>query len=87
MSITSITCRGLAKILVINTSIALMPPLMLLVFSAEHVSFHKLLLTSFYSLIYANCIGGVNFATIPRLWFRNRWPWPCDAWLRRNRPG
>jgi two-component system, LytTR family, sensor histidine kinase AlgZ len=66
MSITE--CRGLIKILIINTAIALMPPLMLLVLSVQNVSFHKLLLTFLYSLIYANCIGGLNFATIPRLW-------------------
>src|SRR5260370_38230281 len=57
--------RTLTKILIVNTAIALMPPLMLVVLSIDNVSFHRLLLTFLYSWIYANCIGGLNFATIP----------------------
>jgi two-component system sensor histidine kinase AlgZ len=72
-------CRPLIKILLINTAIALMPPLLLVVLSVDNLSFHRLLLTFFYSLIYANCIGGLNFATIPRLWQAvQRYP----AWQR-----
>jgi two-component system sensor histidine kinase AlgZ len=72
-------CRPLIKILIINTAIALMPPLLLVVLSVDNLSFHRLLLTFFYSLIYANCIGGLNFATIPRLWQAvQRYP----AWQR-----
>jgi two-component system sensor histidine kinase AlgZ len=60
--------RTLTKILIFNTAIALMPPLLLVVLSVDNMSFHRLLVTFIYSLIYANCIGGLNFATIPRLW-------------------
>jgi two-component system sensor histidine kinase AlgZ len=60
--------RTLTKILIINTAIALLPPLMLVVLTVDNFSFHRLLLTFLYSLIYANCIGGLNFATIPKLW-------------------
>jgi two-component system, LytTR family, sensor histidine kinase AlgZ len=60
--------RTLAKILIINTAIALLPPLMLVVLSVDNFSFRRLLITFLYSLIYANCIGGLNFATIPKLW-------------------
>src|SRR5260370_23086629 len=60
--------RTLTKILIFNAAIALMPPLLLVVLSVDNISFHRLLVTFLYSLIYANCIGGLNFATIPRLW-------------------
>src|SRR6267154_219856 len=80
--------RGLIKILIINISIALMPPLMLVVLSVNNVSVHQLLLTFLYSLIYANCIGGLNFATIPKLWPAlqryptwQRWPLRIGALL------
>ncbi|HEY6390332.1 MAG TPA: histidine kinase [Bryobacteraceae bacterium] len=71
--------RTLAKILIVNTAIALMPPLMLVVLSVDSVPFQRVLLTFLYSLIYAHCIGGLNFATIPRLWQA-----VCDypAWQR-----
>jgi two-component system, LytTR family, sensor histidine kinase AlgZ len=94
MSITSIKCRGLIKILIINTSIAFMPALMLVVLSTDKISFHHLLLTFLYSLIYANCIGGLNFATIPRLWQAaqrypswQRWPLRIFALLANSLVG
>src|SRR5260370_18713787 len=60
--------RTLTKILIFNAAIALMPPLLLVVLSVDNTSFHRLLVKFLYSLIYDNCIGGLNFATIPRLW-------------------
>src|SRR5258706_6646367 len=71
--------RPLIKILLVNTAIALLPPLLLVVLSFDNLSFHRLLLTFIYSWIYANCIGGLNFATIPSLWQAvRRYP----AWQR-----
>src|SRR5713101_1347569 len=72
-------CRTLAKILIVNTAIALMPPLMLVVLSVANASLHRLLLTFLFSWIYANCIGGLNFATIPYVWRVVR---GHPAWLR-----
>ncbi len=94
MWITSTTCRGLIRILIINAAIALMPPLMLVVLSVDHISFQRLLFTFLYSLIYANCIGGLNFATIPRLWQAvqrypawKRWPLRIMALLANSVAG
>jgi len=79
-------CRTLAKILIINAAIALLPPLMLVVLKVDDVSFHHLRLTFLYSLIYANCIGGLNFATIPRLWQAVRSFHAWQRWPLRNMP-
>src|SRR5260370_37516776 len=71
--------RPLIKILLVNTVIALLPPLLLVVLHIDNLSFHRLLITFHYSWIYANCIGGLNFATIPQLWQAvRRYP----AWQR-----
>src|SRR6202158_1332277 len=94
MTISLSKCRGLIRILIINTAIALMPPLMLVVLDVANISFHRLLLTFLYSLIYANCIGGLNFATIPRLWQAvqrypawKRWPLRIMALLANSVAG
>src|SRR5260370_42237813 len=71
--------RTLTKILIFNDAIALMPPLLLVVLSVDNISFHRLLVTFLYSLIYPNSIGGLNFATIPQLWQRVR---GYPAWQR-----
>jgi two-component system sensor histidine kinase AlgZ len=62
------SCRPLVKILVIDTAFACIPPILLVVMSFDQVSARRLLITFGYSLVYAHCIGGLNFATIPRLW-------------------
>lgn len=61
-------CRSIVKILLLNTAFAFTPPILLLAMSSEHVPFRRLLINFGFSLIYAHCIGGLNFATIPRLW-------------------
>jgi two-component system sensor histidine kinase AlgZ len=75
------SCRPLVKILLLNSAFAFIPPILLLAMSFEHVSPRRLLITFGYSMIYAHCIGGLNFATVPRLWGavqrwspRFRWP-------------
>ena len=60
--------RQLIKILVIDTAIAFIPPILLLALSLDHVSFRHLFNTFVFSLVYAHLIGGLNFATIPSLW-------------------
>jgi two-component system sensor histidine kinase AlgZ len=71
--------KQLIKVLVIDTALAFIPPLMLLVISYDTVSFSRLFHTFYYSLIYAHCIGGLNFATIPRIWGCVK---ELKAWLR-----
>ena len=61
-------CRPLVKILLLDTAFALIPPILLVVMSFDEVSVRRLLITFGYSLVYAHCIGGLNFATIPTLW-------------------
>jgi len=69
-------CRPLVKILLLNTAFAFVPPILLLSMS-EHVPIRRLLVTFGFSLVYANCIGGLNFATVPQLWGAvQKWkPW------------
>jgi two-component system sensor histidine kinase AlgZ len=62
------SCRPIVKILLLNTAFAFVPPILLLAMWSEHVPLGRLLITFGFSLIYAHCIGGLNFATIPRLW-------------------
>jgi sensor histidine kinase YesM len=62
--------KQLVKIVVICTAFAFIPPILVLVTSVEHVSvsLERLLITFRFSLVYAFCIGGLCFATIPKLW-------------------
>lgn len=60
--------RPIVKILLLDTAFAFIPPILLLAMSSERVPFRRLLITFGFSLIYAHCIGGLSFATIPRLW-------------------
>jgi len=62
------SCRPLVKILLLNSAFAFIPPILLVAMSSEHVSLRRLLLTLGYSMVYAHCIGGLNFASVPRLW-------------------
>jgi len=71
--------KTIGKILALDTAFALIPPILLLAMSTEHVSLSRLFTTFLFSSIYSNCIGGLSFATVPRLWPAvQRFP----AWLR-----
>lgn len=73
------SCRPLVKILLLNCAFAMLPPILLVALSSERVPLEKLLITFRFSLVYANCIGGMNFATMPTLWGAvQRW----KIWLR-----
>jgi len=72
-------CRPLIKGLLLNTACAFIPPILLVALSAEHVPLEKLLITFRFSLVYSNCIGGMNFATMPTLWAAVQ-SW--SVWLR-----
>ena len=60
--------KRLVKVLIIDTAIAFIPPILILVVSANHVSFRQLLNTFLFSLVFAHVIGGLNFATVPYIW-------------------
>jgi len=61
-------CRQLVKILLLNTAFAFIPPILLVAMSREQVPIRGLLIAFGFSLVYAHCIGGLNFATVPQLW-------------------
>ena len=68
-----------AKVVLLNTAFAFVPPILVLVMSFNGVTFRRLLDTFLYSLVYAHSIGTLNFATIPKLWgCAEKW----DTWLR-----
>jgi sensor histidine kinase YesM len=72
-------CRPLVKGLLLNTACAFIPPILLVAMSAERVPLERLLITFRFSLVYANCIGGMNFVTMPTLWeAARRW----RIWVR-----
>ena len=60
--------RQLLKVLAINTAFAFIAPILLLALSHDGVSISRLRDTFLFSLVYSHCIGGLCFATIPRLW-------------------
>jgi hypothetical protein len=73
------SCRPLVKGLLLNTACAFIPPILLVALSTERVPLERLLITFRFSLVYANCIGGMNFATMPTLWkAAQRW----RIWVR-----
>jgi len=47
--------------------------------SGQQVPIRRLLITFGFSLVYAHCIGGLNFATIPQLWGAVQ---KLEPWLR-----
>ena len=57
----------LIRVLLVNTGIAFIPPLLNIVVGAP-VSFQKLVEIFGYSLVYSHCIGSLAFAAMPRLW-------------------
>jgi two-component system, LytTR family, sensor histidine kinase AlgZ len=76
--------KQLIKVLVIDTAIAFIPPILMLVLFFDRVSFPALLASFGYSLVYAHCIGSLNFATVPKIWgcvkgLRGWLRWPVRA--------
>src|SRR5579859_6890045 len=60
--------RPLVRVLAINTAFAFLPPILLLAISYDRVSMIRLRETFLFSLVYSHCIGGLCFATVPKLW-------------------
>ncbi|HLG99073.1 MAG TPA: histidine kinase [Bryobacteraceae bacterium] len=72
----------LLRVLGINTAIALVPPF-LLVALGERVSFQRLVDAFGFSFFYAQCIGSLAFAIMPRLWIRSERAAPWIRWPLR----
>ena len=74
------TCSAklVLRVLIVNTIIALIPPFLLLALEGD-VSWHHLLGSFLYSLIYAHSIGSLAFATMPRLWIASE---KFNLWTR-----
>lgn len=72
--------KRLIRILLVNTAVAFAPPILLVAMAYDDVSTRRIFLTFAYSLIYAHCIGTLNFVTMPTLWV-----WSCSpghpTWL------
>ena len=59
--------RKLIRVVAANNAIALIPPLLVLIFNPG-ASFHRLLMTFAFSAVYANVIGTTSHIVIPKLW-------------------
>jgi len=70
--------KNLVKVLAVNTVCAFIPPTLLVAMNTGPIPAGHLLNTFLTSLVYANCIGGLNFATMPILWPRAS---ALNAWL------
>ncbi len=70
-------CRPLIRILIVNSAIALVPPLLLLII-ASPVTVQKLAACFGFSLVYAHCIGSLAYAAVPRVWMATL---KSPAWL------
>ena len=54
-------------IVLIDTAIALIQPVMLVAL-VQGVTWRHFVINFAYSFVYAQCIGSLAFATIPRIW-------------------
>ena len=86
---TMCTKKLLLRTLIVNTTLALIPPFLQL--ALEHdVSWHRPAGSFGYSLIYAHCIGSLAFPTMPRVWMRQTKKLPfgragcCEPRLRSD---
>ena len=59
--------RPILRCLMVDTAVALVPPLMLLAISRA-VTWHRLLIDFGFSLVYAHSIGSLAFLIVPRAW-------------------
>lgn len=78
---TMVVCKLLIRLLILDTLIAFVPPFLL--FALDSVPRERLLISFGFSFVYSQCIGGIAFATIPKIWMatlqRPRW----IRWLAR----
>jgi len=75
--------RRVLRVLMVDTALACIPPLLLLAFN-ETTTLHQLLINFGFSLIYAHSIGSLAFLIVPRVWclaerFGRRFQWVFRA--------
>src|SRR5437868_5791649 len=59
--------KELLRRALINTAIALMPPVLMFAFYRQ-ITIHRLSVSFLYSLAYAHSIGWLAFSVLPRVW-------------------
>ena len=70
--------KSILNVVICDTAFALIPPILLLTLDPT-ISWARLLVDFRFSWIYSNCIGGVAFYVVPKVWMRT-----CaqPQWLR-----
>jgi two-component system, LytTR family, sensor histidine kinase AlgZ len=61
--------RSILKAVLLNSALAFIPPILLFTLYRS-VSWDRLLEDFLFSWVYANCIGGIAFLVIPKVWMR-----------------
>jgi two-component system, LytTR family, sensor histidine kinase AlgZ len=74
--------RLLARVLIVNTAIALVPPFLMLALGLQMTG-HRLFESFCFSLVYAQCIGSLAFAAMPKLWVATLGSSPWLRWALR----
>ena len=83
-------CRRVLRIVLIDTALSLVPPLLLLSFDAG-MPLARFWGSFRFSFVYSQCIGAIAFATVPKVWMatlqRPSWlrgrPESRPSWWRR----
>lgn len=70
--------KNIRSTVLLDTALALIPPLLLWVMNTN-ASWHDVLVDFGYSWVYANCIGGLAFLLVPKVWIGTD---PLKLWLR-----
>src|ERR1700733_9979042 len=70
--------RNILNAMLWDSAFALIPPILLFTLNPG-ISWARLLEDFQYSLVYSNCIGGVAFLLIPKVWMTTC---KLPAWLR-----
>lgn len=70
--------KFLLRVLIVNTTIALIPPFLSWALG-QNPTWPRLLESFSFAFVYAQCIGSLCFVTIPKLWVST---WNSPPWLR-----
>ena len=71
-------CTGILKAVIWDSAFAFIPPILLFTLNPG-VTWGRLVEHFGYSLIYSNCIGGIAFLIVPKVWMRTG---ALPQWLR-----
>jgi branched-subunit amino acid transport protein len=75
-------CKRVARVVLIDTAVAFVPPLLLLSFH-ERMPPARFWETLLFSFVYSQCIGAIAFATVPKVWMRTLHRPPWLRWVAR----